>query len=235
MAPHPKNADGPFYVEDGCCITCGVMHDEAPGLLAWDEQHNRFWEGEVSSHCYVARQPSTPAEVTRMLSAMDVTDVDCLRYRGADLAILTWLGENDHADLCDAPVPPGVGPLVRSHATFYASPSYSDAAALADAFEAHLREEGSRPREPYLIKRPPAVMARATVRFAWRARDFHEITFAADTAGSWLVRHDKAGAVGRSVSRMLNGWLSADPRFRDVRWLTEAEYRAGVLRPTSSP
>ncbi|UZK65512.1 ferredoxin [Sphingomonas sp. M1-B02] len=72
LPPHPANVPGPFYVEDGCCISCGVWEDVAPDLLAWQE------DGQ-SSHCYVARQPETDAEFGRMMAAMQVGEVDCIR------------------------------------------------------------------------------------------------------------------------------------------------------------
>jgi len=73
-SPHPANVPGPFYVEDGCCISCGVWEKEAPGLLAW------LPESELP-HCYVARQPGTDAEFEQMMAAMRVSEVDCIRVR----------------------------------------------------------------------------------------------------------------------------------------------------------
>jgi hypothetical protein len=68
--PHPANVPGPFYVEDGCCISCGVWELEAPDLLAWVPGENQ---------CYVQRQPETDAEFERMKRAMEVGEVDCIR------------------------------------------------------------------------------------------------------------------------------------------------------------
>jgi len=72
--PHPANVPGPFYVEDGCCISCGVWEEQAPDLLAWFEDKR-----EGYSHCYVAKQPETDVELERMIWAMDVAEVDCIR------------------------------------------------------------------------------------------------------------------------------------------------------------
>lgn len=72
--PHLANVPGTFYVEDGCCISCGVWEDVAPDLLAW-------LPGGDYSHCYVARQPETEAELSRMMDAMHVGEVDCIRAR----------------------------------------------------------------------------------------------------------------------------------------------------------
>ena len=73
--PHPANVPGPFYVEDGCCLRCGVWEDIASDLLAW---HGRG----MTRHCYVARQPETDEEIGRMIEAMQVNEVDCIRVRG---------------------------------------------------------------------------------------------------------------------------------------------------------
>ena len=75
LPPHPANVPGPFYVEDGCCISCGVWEDVAPDLLAW------LPDSEVP-HCYVARQPETDAEFGRMMEAMQIGEVDCIRVHG---------------------------------------------------------------------------------------------------------------------------------------------------------
>jgi hypothetical protein len=74
--PHPANVPGPFYVQDGCCLSCAVWMDVAPDLLAWHEEGDA--RGEYS-HCYVARQPETDAEFERMKQAMKVGEVDCIR------------------------------------------------------------------------------------------------------------------------------------------------------------
>lgn len=71
--PHPLNVPGFFYVENGCCIGCGVWEDVAPDLLAWMP--------DDLPHCYVARQPETDAEFERMKLAMHYAEVDCIRVR----------------------------------------------------------------------------------------------------------------------------------------------------------
>ncbi len=86
IRPHPRNAAGDFYIADGCCITCAVMHTEAPGLLAWDETPDET--GKVTPHCYVARQPQTEAELDEMMWAFRVSDAGCMRYRGSDPDLL---------------------------------------------------------------------------------------------------------------------------------------------------
>src|SRR5215831_15022357 len=71
--PHPKNVPGPFYVEDGCCIACGIPEGVAPDLFTFE-----------ASHCYVKKQPCTGAEINRMFQAIWSAEVQCIRYRGND-------------------------------------------------------------------------------------------------------------------------------------------------------
>ena len=99
--PHPANVPGPFYVEDGCCITCGVWEDIAPDLLAWTP------DGDSNPHCIVARQPETDAEFGRMLRAMDAAEVACIRVRACRP---DWAGRLRKAGLGDQIDPPDEPP-----------------------------------------------------------------------------------------------------------------------------
>jgi ferredoxin len=92
---YPKNALGPFYIENGCCIACGVPVDIAPDLFRWDE------EIEYPGHCFVARQPANGDEVDLMLKVMKHVDIDCLRYRGNDDELRRRIVREGHADQCD--------------------------------------------------------------------------------------------------------------------------------------
>ena len=98
----PKNAPGDFYIVDGCCVTCGVMHDVAPRLIEWHKEALSEG-GDVSWHCYVAQQPETPVEVAQMIEAMEMMDAECLRYGGEDPEMLTKLVEHGLRDQCDEP------------------------------------------------------------------------------------------------------------------------------------
>ncbi|SMC29102.1 hypothetical protein SAMN02745857_03604 [Andreprevotia lacus DSM 23236] len=80
--PHPLNAPGDFYVQDGCRITCTVPMDSAPGLLVFDD---------AVGHCHVQRQPANPAEQQQMIEAMQVAEVNCIHYRGQDAAVVRAL------------------------------------------------------------------------------------------------------------------------------------------------
>jgi len=90
---YPKSAPGPFYVEDGCCITCEAPYHEAPDVMAHDE--------EGGGHCYFRRQPETPEEVERAISACCVSCVSAVRYSGNDPEILRRFRELGQIDACD--------------------------------------------------------------------------------------------------------------------------------------
>ena len=116
--PHPLNVPGPFYVGDGCCTGCMAAVDEAQGLLRYDEP---------ASNCYVLKQPSSADELTRMVRAASVAELQCLRYRGTDPSVLRRLAEAGLASLCDSPAP-GIRPVVRNTACFRRPGSRRDTA-----------------------------------------------------------------------------------------------------------
>jgi hypothetical protein len=73
------NVVGPFYVEDGMCITCGAPEHEAPTLMGSVE--------EPEHHCYFKRQPETPEEVEQAIRAVRVSCCQAVRYGGDDAEI----------------------------------------------------------------------------------------------------------------------------------------------------
>lgn len=85
----PHDAPGDFYVVADCCIWCGVMHAEAPGLIGWVSTE------EATQGCFVAKQPVTFDELEQMIAAMAVQDVGCVRYGGNDPVIVKRLIDAD--------------------------------------------------------------------------------------------------------------------------------------------
>lgn len=92
--PVPRNVPGPFYVEDQCCLTCGVALEAAPHNIAFDDE-------QVHGGCYVRRQPSSATEVDDIIDAMQSTEVDCIRYRGDDPALRRRLESEGLGHFCD--------------------------------------------------------------------------------------------------------------------------------------
>jgi hypothetical protein len=93
-SPHPKNAPGPFYVENDCCIACDAPHNEAPDLMGTDD-------GNGGYHCHFRKQPETAEEIDRAVRACSVSCVRAVRYAGNDPSILHRLRRMNSADSSD--------------------------------------------------------------------------------------------------------------------------------------
>ena len=93
--PHPLNAPGDFYVEDGCCTMCEMPFEVAADLFGTTE--TPYW------HCYVKKQPSSESEIASMIDAISCADLKCIRYRGKDAKILVSLESVNELDVCDFP------------------------------------------------------------------------------------------------------------------------------------
>jgi len=74
---------GGFYVEEGCCMSCGVPQSIAPELVAWTD--------EKLPSCYWIRQPETAEELSRAIKIIHTQELGCHRYSGKDPAILKRL------------------------------------------------------------------------------------------------------------------------------------------------
>ena len=93
---HPESVPGDFYVEQGCCMACGVPEAIAPDLVAHEKQ--QYW------HCYWKKQPETPDELDRAVKILHTQELDCHRYGGVDPAILERLPP-ECCDVVSAPRP----------------------------------------------------------------------------------------------------------------------------------
>jgi hypothetical protein len=89
----PENAPGDFYVTAGCCTRCCLVHGEAPDLL--NDPRQPFEE------CYFQRQPQTPEEIDRAISAISVSEMAALRYGGNDPTIIAKLRAKKCGGQCD--------------------------------------------------------------------------------------------------------------------------------------
>jgi hypothetical protein len=205
---HSKDAAGPFYVLHGCCTACGVPTAIAPGLFDFDS----------ADHCYVKRQPTSDTEMEKALRVLRAQELECVRYRGTDEAILRRLAEAGEAHQCDHPLP-GVGVVVRNVVTFARSDSHPlplDAPRLLEEFSDYLKG-----RYPHLEVRTRPIEPRgceASFALAWFEDHFHPITIrSVDDSDRWLILH--RGNLG--LSEFLDDWLRSAERFSDLRWYTE--------------
>ena len=220
--PHPCNVPGPFYVEDGCCITCGVPEATAPELFGWTE-------GDL--HCFVWRQPGSPGETDAMVRALWSAEVDCIRYRGSDPALLKRIAELGSADLCD--VDPGrVRLRLRDRVVFRSRLGEADPAVdLADRFQASLLAE--KRLYPYRF-RPRRRWRPAKVIFSWNAGilgkgRYHSVTFAGVGGESRLfeARLGPWSSAIHGLALIVDDWLKGPEGAGDVRWFSADEFRTG--------
>lgn len=199
------NVVGPFYVEDGCCTACGVPQSIAPELFAENDRE----------HCFVRRQPETTSETDAMLRVIATQELGCIRYGGADPAILRRLVEVGEGDQCDIPPPPGIKPMRRDHATFVArehGPAWTARRILERlvAFGTDWRTTSIHEAD-----------GSASVSVCWFEDNFHRIdAFTSNQPGRWVVRHHGPPR----FSDTLHDWLAGDERFEDVRWQTKAQW-----------
>ena len=91
---HSLNAEGPFYVENGCCLICDLPRQVAPDMF-------KYHEAEM--HCYVYQQPQTEEQLTRMVEVMKGADLACVRCRSRDGQLLRRLIEAGLKNECDFP------------------------------------------------------------------------------------------------------------------------------------
>lgn len=81
LPPDPLNVPGDYYVQTDCCTMCNVPLAVAPLLFGEVTDHDGYM------HCFVKRQPETPAEHDQMLEVMASAELACIRYKGRDLEV----------------------------------------------------------------------------------------------------------------------------------------------------
>ena len=208
--PHPKNAPGPFYVENGCCITCLAPHFEAPTLMGLDE---------LEGHCFFQKQPESDQELYRAIRAVNVSEVQCLRYGGNDPDILRRLVEIGEANACDQPLPTTSVPILRNHVTFaatFADDPWHVAIALRDYILSQNSENVT-----HKVTDPKYRGKVVSFAYSWFEDRYYTVNVQRGERlrNRWLVHHSpvwKAASVG--ISLMIDDWLRSDPRFSDFRW-----------------
>ncbi len=217
VRPHPQNADGAFYVTDGCCTACGVPISSAPDLFAWDSRE----------HCFVRRQPSTPVETDQMLRAVRGAELDCIRYRGRDPDILERFAELGVPQLCDHGGRFDIAPALRNQVTFVltAEPERRPEHVAAE-FRAYFLG-----LDPERNRATPVTSSDGSASFscAWFEDQFHPVSFRSGAESeSWLIQHQ--GNLG--VSDLLQEWLTKRGATR-VQWFADSDRnRSGSWRAT---
>jgi hypothetical protein len=197
LANESVRGQGDFYVEPDCCLLCGVPEAIAPDI---------FQTGE--DHCSVIRQPCSPSEIDRTIRAMWSSEVDCVRYRGQDAAMLERLaragmaGQADHRNISGSSARDQVSFEMRKGA------SPTDASQLAKAFRKDMRIEGR--------KVLPALLGRRSVWVSWYQNRFHLVRFADAGQGRFVARLQWTMAI-QGLAWLVDDWLRAQ-LVENIRW-----------------
>lgn len=219
-SPYYKNVAGDFYVEDGCCTACGVPAIEAPGMFAWDTDADCL-------HCYVCKQPSTPAEVTQTLNAIAAAELRCIRYRGTDPTVFERLGAMGEPEVCDFPPLQGIPVIFRNHVTFDCDrrerPSLKQIVAEFQSWATKNTQCPCKFRNPLQSRFKKALW----FEFAWYEENYHRVYIARPSDNNTILMHHSPIEVtgGRGVSSLLDQWLKASAGFTNVRWFTADEWK----------
>ena len=217
--PHPDNAEGPFYVEYGCCTACSVPLIEAPDIFKFDD----------NDHCYVKRQPETEAEQTKTLRAVWAADLNCIRYRGKDPNTLRRLAELDLRDQCDNKPPNSMSPVVRNHVSFTLTNSAPTTSAqdLAQAFIDFLESRITKSCQ-ITCKPIDSEWDHAALEFAWQGDHFHPVKFQRlkSRGADWHLWFPLLNDPGdRGAINFAFDWLASDSRFTNLKWYTDAGWQ----------
>lgn len=215
---HPKNVPGPFYVENGCCLTCLAPHNQAPSLMGFDD---------ASSHCFVKRQPETDEELYRAVRAVFSAELECLRYRGSDPNVQLRLIEIGRADSCDSPSPNELEPVLRNHVTFATTLTDPDDVALS--FREFILTQDAE-RKTSQVTQPKRKGELVTIAYSWCEDNFYTLIVGSGEASTnrVLVQHSPIWEIGSiGLSLMIDDWLRSDDRFSDLRWYTSEAWDRG--------
>jgi hypothetical protein len=182
-----------------CCILCGIPEEIAPEL---------FRTGE--DHCFFLRQPRSRQEVDAAIEAMLSSEVDCIRYGGADPEIMKRIGRAGVASQADHGRPNDYAPLVKDRVEF-SFPDPRGEHDLADRFRSDLSRN-----ERYTVG---FSFRRRAVRFAWWNRNFHVVEFEPFGDAHRVILKPSFPEALLGVARVVDEWLRAAGA-RDIAWRT---------------
>lgn len=213
--PHPKNASGDFYVQDGCCLACMAPHAIAPELMGFDDSEQ---------HCFVKLQPRSDAELFQAIRMVRSADLQCIRYCGRDSEIVRRLAEIGEADACD--FPSSAEPILRNHVTFVSAIA-DEAQGIGIALRDYVVNQFSQ-RASAGVK--PLSVEGDTVSFSycWYEEKYYTVWVerGEPSTNRWLVRHSPTWEVGSiAVTLEIDDWLRSDSGFSEFRWYTEEYWK----------
>jgi hypothetical protein len=226
--PHPKNVEGDFYVEDGCCTGCMVPEYYAPNLVVFDES---------DLHCFIAKQPSDDSELYQAIKVTWASEVECIRYSGNNPQILRRLAEAGAADCCDQKhLVQEIKPLLRNHVTFE-RPKIKSQLELAGQLKEYVSSQSTEHLH-YRVSEISRDSLGFTFSFCWFENNYYPVWFNwLETQESWHIFHsidyEKAGS--RAVSLMIDEWLRTDKTVSNIKWYSNAAWDNFLIQWQETP
>ncbi len=216
VALHPSNSDGPFYVANGECISCGALELEASLLMSHDE----------TGHCFFARQPAGTEETNAAILPTWASCCGAIRYAGQERETLVRLAELGLGERCDFRLRDEPKPVTRNYVTFnFTETTNSEvpkARQIIEHFAGFLSKYSGRVLELRHTE------GSASFGYEWDGvnTDRFSVVFLLEPRGQkWLLRilredDISATAFGIAIDKVLR----SDARFSDARWFTEEDW-----------
>jgi hypothetical protein len=96
----PENAPGDFYVQRDQCMICMLPYVTAPEIFGFHDA-SLTTGSRAGSHCYVAHQPASPAELDLTIEALTGSCCGAVRYAGTDPDIISRIRNGGNDSSCD--------------------------------------------------------------------------------------------------------------------------------------
>jgi hypothetical protein len=222
---HRHNVDGPFYVVNGECMSCGAPELHAPKLMSHDSH----------GHCFFTRQPASPHETNEAVESTWASCCGALRYGGIDDGILIRLAELGLAEQCDFRLKHDPKPRARTCVSFEFVGQSKTAAAKAREITTYLADfVGKSDSSDGKVRslRVTEVSASFVYEWGYVLGDPCRATFAIEPQSDqhhwWVLisREDGHGTTAFTIST--HKALIEDTRFRSIQWFTDDERKSGV-------
>jgi len=211
---YSKNVPGDFYVETGCCITCGVPMGEAPEFFEMDDDQ-----------CYIVKQPASQEERISLVDAIGTQEVGCIRYAGTDRKVMERMRDKGDIDCCDSPL---ALDLIRTIVTFAALDDL--AGVVAGLCQTTEREIAEWPYRKLAVDNFQDADV-AILRLSWAVDCVLALEIRALRADHFKLTCLRDQGVSHYASSVLHGLLSRTFSLTDIRWMTPFEWDNGLGNP----
>ena len=151
------------------------------------------------------------------------SEVDCVRYRGQDAAILERLARAGMTDQADNRHISVSSTRLRDQVSFemLEGASLTDASQVAKAFREDMRAKGK--------KVLPALLGRRSVWVSWYQNRFHLVRFTDAGPGRFVARLRWTMAV-QGLAWLVDDWLRAQS-VENIRWQVTGDPTSTSLTP----